>query len=153
MRAGRLRETMADAVERIHKTRDDVQAVLARIKTDDDEEEMDESHKDLKDAARKLKKGLDEKEKLFRDISEKQDIAPSKNVGSKLRFPMRAASSSWDKPTAAAVRYLEIGEKALQEALAELNNFLTEDVAAFRKKVREAGIELLPDADPLKLPG
>ena len=65
---------------------------------------------------------------------------------------MRIAGSSGDAPTAAAVRYMEIGEKALAEALAELNAFLAEDVAAFRKQVREADIVLLPESEPLEMP-
>lgn len=152
MRAGQLQETMADAVERIHETRHDVEAVIARIKKEDDEGEKDDGEKALKDVADKLLKALDEKEKLFRNISEKQDIPPQDNVRRKLSYPMRAAASSWEAPTAAAVRYLEMGEAALKEALEELNALFVDEVSAFREKVREAGVELLPEVAPLKMP-
>lgn len=154
MRAGKLQEAMADAVEKIHKIRDDVTAVTARLEKDDDKEkgEKDGATEALTESARALEKGLDAKEKLFRNISEKQDIPPSDNVRSKLSFPLRAAASSWEKPTDAAVRYLEIGEAALRAALDELNRFVDEEVSAFRQKVCAAGIELLPEGDRLEMP-
>ncbi len=152
MRAGCLQETMADAVERIHKTRDDVDAVLARLEKDEADGEEEGPAKALIEAAGELKKSLDEKEKLFRHIGKKQDIPPQRNVRRKLGYPMRAAASSWNRPTAAVLRYMEQGEAALRAALDELNAFFEKEVSDFRKKVREAGVELLPEVAPLKMP-
>ena len=64
---------------------------------------------------------------------------------------MRSIGSSWDAPTPAQLAYLDRAEKQTRDALEDLNRLFTGDVAAFRAKVRELDVQLLPDLPPLKI--
>jgi hypothetical protein len=153
MRAGALQETMTEAVERIRKTRKDLQAVTERVKKPEEankhEEagETDAKDKELLKAAKSLKKKLDEIEALFTSTSEKQDIPRTRNVSRKIGSAMRSASSSWNAPTDAQKTLLAKAEQALEEALNKLNLFMDEEVASFRKQVREADVMLFPEVE------
>jgi hypothetical protein len=152
LRAGALQETMTEAVERIGKTRQDLQVVIAKAKKEDgkdgegDQEQKESAGGDegsnLLKSAKALEKRLDEIEKLFWNTSDKQDIPRERNVSRKIGAAMRSVTSSWDAPAAAQKTLLAEAEQAVEEALGALNRFFEEEIAAFSKQVREAGIRL-----------
>ncbi|MHC4943632.1 MAG: WD40/YVTN/BNR-like repeat-containing protein [Planctomycetota bacterium] len=158
MRAGALQDLAAEAVSRIAQTKADIETVIARKQKDKEKEfnarkrlikkAMDEDP--LVQAAKSMKKGLEKVEVLFRNPSAKQDIPPRKNAVSKIGRVLRSLQSSWDAPTGAQLRYLDEAEKALKQALEEFNRFFEEEVTDFRKRVNEAGINLLTERAPIQ---
>jgi hypothetical protein len=78
-------------------------------------------------------------------------LLPDNDLESRIGSSARAIGSSWDAPTPAQLATLNLAEKDLRTALDDLNKYLTTDVAAFRAKVRDAKIELLPDYGPLTI--
>ncbi len=65
---------------------------------------------------------------------------------------MGGLQSSWDAPTPAQMATLSEGRAKLAKALAELEKFLTQEVAPFRQAVKEEGISLLPETKVPSLP-
>jgi hypothetical protein len=55
-----------------------------------------------------------------------------------------------DPPTPTTLRYFETAEKALDAYLVDFNRFYAEDVAAFRRQVVAAGLELVPEVGALR---
>ena len=52
-----------------------------------------------------------------------------------------------------ADRLLAEAEATLQAVLAEVNKFFAEDLAAFRKKLQDSDLRLLPELPPLAIEG
>ena len=157
-RAGALQDKTVDAIDRVVRTRVDVDAVTARLrKVDADakskadrEGTKPEDHKDLLADAGKLKKKLETLERTLRQPEGFGGILPDTDVESRVNYVSGSLASSWDAPTPAQLAYLAAAEKHLQAAVADLNRLFAEDVAPFRAKVKEAGVtELLPEAPPL----
>ena len=157
-RAGAVQETLTTAIERIQKTRSDVDAITARLRKEEEDAKRtggkeDPSRKDLMAAARTLKQGLDRLEKrLWNNPETASGIVPDNDLESKVSYATRVLSSSWDLPTPAALAYLTQAEELGQEVFADVNRFFAEDVAAFRSKVQGAGIQFLPEWGALEVP-
>jgi photosystem II stability/assembly factor-like uncharacterized protein len=157
-RAGTLLSTVADAVDRITRTRTDVNAITAKLRKQDEEAKRtnpdaeDPARKDLLATARRLNQGLDALEKRFWHSDQIKGLLGDTDLESRIGGSARAIGSSWDAPTPAQLATLNLAEKDLKAALDDLNKFLATDVAAFRTKVRDAKVELLPDYGPLTIP-
>jgi photosystem II stability/assembly factor-like uncharacterized protein len=157
-RAGKLMGTVADAVDRITRTRTDVNAVTAKLRKQDEEAKRanpdaeDPARKELLASARRLLKGLDTLEKRFWHSEQLRGLLPDDDFESRIGGSARSIGSSWDAPTPAQLSTLDRSERDLKNALNDLNKFFAEDVAAFRAKVRDAKVELLPDDGPLQVP-
>ncbi|MGH9788240.1 MAG: hypothetical protein ACRD4U_06015, partial [Candidatus Acidiferrales bacterium] len=67
---------------------------------------------------------------------------------SKARYVLRSLGSSWDSPTEAQRTYLRQAEAAADAVLKDFNQLFGSEVADFRRRVREARIELLPEEAP-----
>ena len=101
--------------------------------------------RDLKKAARDLRKKLDTVEKKLYTPSSTRGIIDESGVAfSQADIARRSIESSWDRPTAAQLVALEQAEALAKTALAEVDRVWAEDVAAFRQRVEAAGIGLLP---------
>jgi len=157
-RAGDLMGTVADAVDRITRTRTDVNAVTAKLRKQDEEAKRtnpdaeDPARKELLASSRRLLKGLDTLEKRFWHSDQLRGLLPDDDLESRIGGTARGIGSSWDVPTPAQIATLDRSERDLKSALDDLNKFFSEDVAAFRAKVRAAKVELLPDDGPLQVP-
>lgn len=155
LRAGHLQEIVATAVERIQQTRADVKAVLTKLKGREEKKEKSADGRspveDLKKAAEDLQQKLKALEKRFWQPPDTKGIVAETDVLSRLRYVQRAIASHWNRPTPAQQAYLNRVEAQLRDVLRDFNRFFEEDVAAFRRRVRGANIELLPKAKPLKL--
>ncbi|MFQ5695800.1 MAG: hypothetical protein ACE5HB_07420, partial [Terriglobia bacterium] len=101
--------------------------------------------------ARELKKALKDMERRLWVPPGTKGIVGDTDVLSKVSFLLRAFSSSWEAPTDAQLTYLRQADALAQEVFADFNRLFDEQVAAFRRQVQEAGIELLPPREPLAL--
>jgi hypothetical protein len=144
LRAGRLQETAAAAIERIQKTRADIDAVAAKLRKDDPTAEPDP----LVKSGTTLKEKLDKLERRLWTPPKTKGIVAETDVWSKIGYPLGAMQSSWDAPTAAQLTYLENAEAELRKVLEEFNQVFAEEVARFRE---DAAKLQLPEPE-LKVP-
>jgi photosystem II stability/assembly factor-like uncharacterized protein len=149
LRAGRVQETIAEAIERVQKTRTDVDAVIAKLKKPEDTASKEPDP--LTKSANALKEKLDKIERRLWTPPKTKGIVAENDALSKIGYPMNAMQSSWDAPTSSQLDYLTRAETATREALADLNKLFAEDVAKFREEVRKQNLVLLPDVTPLEL--
>jgi len=160
-RAAKLQSTVADTVDRIARTRTDVNAVTAKLRKQDEEAKRtnpdapgaeDPARKELLASAKRLLKSLDTLEKRFWHSDQLRGLLPDDDLESRIGTSARSIGSSWDAPTPAQISTLDRAEKDLKAALGDLNKFFSEDVAAFRAKARDAKVDLLADDGPLQVP-
>ena len=158
MEAGRLQERVATAVERVHRTRADVATLLERAKKEQEEarrtgEEPSaaakQAAKDLATTGRKLQERLTAIEKKLWQAPDTKGIVASDDALSAIQYASGAISSTWQEPTPAMRSYLNEAERRVGVALAELDEVMAGDVAAFRAKVKETELRLLPEWEPL----
>ncbi|MDQ7052603.1 MAG: hypothetical protein Q9P14_06830 [candidate division KSB1 bacterium] len=146
-RVGQKIEIITEVVNRVKTLRKRIDQVLEQVKDRDDD-----AAKDLKKAARRLKKRLMKVVTQFVDPPDREGIYPrDRTVIAKLGYVARSLSTSYDKPTQAQLTYLRQAEALLEKRLADVNQVLTTDVAAFREKVQAANLELVPEYQPLDL--
>jgi photosystem II stability/assembly factor-like uncharacterized protein len=146
LRAGRVQETTTAAIERIQKTRADIDAIAAKLKKDEPGAEPDPLIK----TGATLKEKLDKIERRLWSPPKTKGIVAETDVWSKIQYPIYALQSSWDEPTAAQLGYIERAETDLRNALAEFNKLYAEDVAKYREDVRKANLVLIPEEKPIE---
>jgi photosystem II stability/assembly factor-like uncharacterized protein len=148
LRAGHLQDAGITAVTRLRKTRADVETAAAKIASD------------APPADRlKLQKAAESLLAKIGALDQRLRLAPEQPLGlprdplvmEKIWAPVDALQTSMDPPSPALLAQLERGEKALAAFLVDLNRFLAEDVEAFRKQIAAAGLELVPEAAPVRL--
>jgi photosystem II stability/assembly factor-like uncharacterized protein len=156
-RAGDLQNAVADAVNRILATREDVKTVLAKLDTRKKERERsaggtsgEDPDKTLTQAARQLQKKLGEVERRFYVPVDTKGIVEDQTAQRRIQYAGRALGAL-SKPTANAEAYMAQAETTVREALADFNKLFTEDVTAFQKQVAEAGIGLLASQPPIEV--
>lgn len=147
VRAGKLQETTTAAIERIRKTRADIDAVLAKLKKDDDT--ADKEPDPLTKSGNDLKKKLDAMERRLWTPPRTKGIVAETDAMSKVQYPLQSLQSSWDAPTAAQLAYLTYAESALKGVLAEYNKLFGDDLAKFRDAVRSQNVSLFPEYEPI----
>jgi hypothetical protein len=151
-RAGAMQEAVAEAVTRILETRDDIDRVLALAKKDDDaDDEEDDPYDTLRKAAGDLKKSLAGMEKRLREPPDTKGIIARDNALSRIRQLYFLMSSSWDAPTPSQMDQMGTVGSQVDEVLDEFNHLYTDQVDTFRRQVREAGIQLFADKEPLQV--
>jgi hypothetical protein len=150
MRAGKLSESVAVAIERIQKTRADIDSVSAKLKKSEDA--ADKTPDPLVKSGAELKKRLDEMEKRLWTPPKTKGIVAETDALSKITYPLYSLQSSTDAPTAAQLAYLQRGEALLRAVVTDYNKLFAEDVARYREAVRKSSVNLLPEEDPLTVP-
>ena len=154
LRAGKLYETVTTAIERIQKTRADIDAVLAKQKKDDDAPAASDAEKKpdpIAKAAGDLKKKLDAMERRLWVPPKTKGIVAETDVQSKISYPLSSMQSSWDAPTPSQLAYLDRAEAELRDVLADYNRLFAVDVAQFREEVRKQNVQLLPELEPIEI--
>ncbi|HEX4964237.1 MAG TPA: hypothetical protein VF173_25670 [Thermoanaerobaculia bacterium] len=149
-RLGVLNDALADAVERLRKTRSDVDALLAKMPKKEGAP-ADAKPDPLAEAGGKLKDALT---KLERRIWTPYDIAgiqPDTDVLSRVGYPFGYILSSWAPPSPTHQEYFRQAETAVAALLADFNKLYATDVAAFRKQVDDAKLRLLPEEKPIEV--
>src|SRR5215212_2939612 len=143
LRAGALQEKTTEAIERIRKTRADIDAVAAKLKKDD--EPADQEPAPLVKSGNDLKKKLDAMERRLWTPPKTKGIVAETDALSKVQYPLQSLQSSWDAPTPAQLAYLTYAEGTLREVLADYNKLFAEEVAKYRDEVRKQNLVLLPE--------
>ncbi|MEA2692699.1 MAG: hypothetical protein QOJ16_2086, partial [Acidobacteriota bacterium] len=170
-RAGELQEVAVTALERITRTRADVDAVAAKARqaaqAAEDERRAKGTIADkavnpasgkpadppIVLAADKLKKGLDGLEKRLWVSPDTKGLIDDDTVLGKINYAQGAIGSAMTPPTAAQQEYLRQAGAALDSFLADFNRFYAAEVPAFRQQAAGEKIELLPDLPPLQARG
>ena len=147
MRAGKLAESVTAAIERIQKTRADIDSVSSKLKKPNDA--TDKTPDPLVKSGAALKKRLDEMERRLWVPPKTKGIIADVDVMSKVSYPLNSMQSSWDAPTEAQLAYLERAETQVRTVLADFNRLFAEDVAKYRDEVRKANVVLFPEEPPL----
>ncbi|HYO78810.1 MAG TPA: hypothetical protein VE010_20280, partial [Thermoanaerobaculia bacterium] len=148
LRAGALQETASEALDRIARTKTDIDAVNAKLKKDDPKADPDPLVKTGND----LKEKLDAVGKRLRIPPQTRGIVADTDVWTKIGFPIYAMQSSWDAPTEAQLQYLARAEAQLRIVLADVNKVFADDVAKYREQVRAGNnLVLLPEEKPLEV--
>ncbi len=149
-RARGTQESVIAAIDRIAAVRADIDVVQKKLdaadkaRKKDGGEEGEDPNRGLKKAAKDLKTKLDAAErKLYIPSSTKGIVDESGTAFSQIQDARRSLESSWDPPNATQLAELDRAEATAKAALAGIDRLWTEDVAAFRKLVEDAKIELL----------
>jgi photosystem II stability/assembly factor-like uncharacterized protein/ribonuclease HI len=152
-RIRRIQEATVDAIERIAATRKDVEVVLQKLQPKDKKAEpsKDDPNKALKDAARDLQKKLSEMEKRLWVSPDVKGIIDDRSLIAEVDAASDPVLSTFEPPSATARTYLEQTEAVARKTFADFNKLFAEDVAAFRRKVGEARIELLPEQEAISI--
>lgn len=103
-------------------------------------------------AARELRRKLDAEEKRLYVPPSTKGIVDDRTPLSWVQGALFSLDSSWDPPDATQRAELQQAETVTAAALQGVNRLMSEDVAAFRKQVAEAHIDLLPAEPPITLP-
>jgi hypothetical protein len=135
LRAGQLQESVTEAIERIQKTRADIDALK---KPDNDEPSP------LTASARSLKRKLDAMERRLWSPPKGKDLNPPTDVMSQLRSPLQGLQSSFDAPTDAQLAWLAKAEAAYRAVLPDYNKLFAEDVAKFFEMAKKQEVEQKP---------
>jgi hypothetical protein len=161
--AGALQETLTTAIDRLKRTQQDVATLLARHAaakaeakraaggvpaTGDDAEDEDE----LARRGKKLEKAVGEQIERLWTPPGGQDIPPDTTPWDDVGRAGWMLGADWAAPTPAQRRYLAIARAAVARAVGEVNRFYAEEVAPFRQAVRDSGLALLPEHEPLAAP-
>ncbi len=152
-RAGALQAKLSEAIDRVRDTRADIDVVLKKLQEQKQDKKGDEKQgKELTEAGRALQRALTAMEKRLWVPPRSRGILPDTDVMVKARYVLRSLGSSWDKPTDAQLTYQRQAEAEAEKVLADFDQLFASQVADFRRRVREAGVELLPeklaDAEP-----
>lgn len=144
---GRKLELIAEAVDRIQKTRKGIDAIVEQIA-----DRKDSTAVDLRKSADDLKKALSNvSDQLIEPPDQKGLFAEDRTAAAKLGSLNQSIQSSWDAPTDAQMRSLRQAEQFISAVLKEFNQLFTDRVAAFKKKVDAMKFSLFPEQKLLDL--
>jgi hypothetical protein len=146
LKLSRHLEVVAEAVDRIQKTRKAIDAALGQLK-----ERKDEVSKNLRKESSDLKKTLTKvADKFIDDPAAVQGMTRRPNtVSSRLGSVLRSLGSSWDAPTPTQLTSLRQAESIFEEALRDFNKTFSDAVPAYKTKVEQAKLSLFPEGDTL----
>ncbi len=170
LHAGALQEAAVEAVERIARIRADVESSVAKAKQASearraaerrDGKDVDqgrgrrqgdddaEASSPLADAAEKLEKGLADLDKRLWNRPDAQGLLAPEDILDQISIAGSAVTGQWDPPSPAQLETLDQLGGRLDGFLADFNRFCAADLAAFRKRVVDAKVGLLPEDPPL----
>jgi photosystem II stability/assembly factor-like uncharacterized protein len=161
-RVAAMNDALAEAVDRLRKTRADVADVLNRYQSAKKEKEKKDpaaETKEAKDAkpdpiveaGGKLQGDLDKLERRLWVPYDTAGIQPETDALTKVYYTYGYVLSTWEPPSPSNLEYVRQAETAVQAVLADFNRFFETDVAAFRKQADDAKIRLLPETDKVEL--
>ena len=156
LEVGRLNDSAIAAIERIRATRSDLDAVAERIRLGNAEalrnEMLKEAALPLAKEAKSVREGLEKLELRFWWPRDTVGITPDTDVLSRLAYVRGYLGSSWSRPNATHLEYLRQARRELEAALADLNAFYAKEVEAYRARLAQEHLELVPALAPLALP-
>lgn len=141
-------KTAVAAVEQIGLARDDVKLIKARIDRRDEQDEA--ASKALKEQADAVVKALDELEARFRVPPKTKGIVyDDDKVMSYLSRAGAFIGSTLAPPSVTARLAVDQARAKLDAAVAAVNSYLGDELAAFRQAARDAGVGLLMNTGPV----
>ena len=102
--------------------------------------------------ARELRRKINAQERRLFVPPNTKGIVEDRTPLNRVQLALFSIDSSWDPPNPTQRLELQQAETAVATALQEVNRVMSEDVAAFRKQVAGAHVDLLPAEAPLELP-
>jgi len=157
-RVAALQDATVSAIERIKAARADIDLVVKKLEPagkDKDKEKSGKSdgepNKALTKSARDLQKKLSDLEKRLWVPPTVKGITDDRTALTRTEYAGEVLNSSWDRPNANQLASLDAAEAAAKSVLADVNKLFAEDVAAFRKQVADAKIDLLAPQPPITL--
>ncbi|HEV3075576.1 MAG TPA: hypothetical protein VHB47_14240 [Thermoanaerobaculia bacterium] len=166
-RIGELEDSVVEAIDRVRAARADLDVVVGKLRRADarEEEKKKKAGTDTPEkgaaaapgnpllrSARGLRRKLDAEERRLFVPPNTKGIVDDRTPFNRVQLALFSLDSSWDPPNPTQRAELQQAETATAAALQEVNRLLSEDVAAFRKQVAEAHVDLLPAETPLELP-
>jgi photosystem II stability/assembly factor-like uncharacterized protein len=164
--AGELQNAVVDAIDRLAAARADVDVVIAKLRRAETREQerkkaagidvppadarREEANPLLK-AARELRRKIAAQERKLYVPPGTKGIVDDRTPYNRVQGAIFSVDSSWEPPNANQRTELQQAETLTTTAVQEVNRLLSEDVAAFRKQVAEAHVELLAEP-PVELP-
>ncbi len=147
MRMGQRAEVIKEALDRITRTKAQIETVLGSMEGKDDS-----AATALRDAAKTLGQQLDSLSARFIDPPDQQGLFPYESrLLPRLMFGFFLLDSSADAPTEAQMLRLQRIESQLETTLERFNRVFADDVSAFRAQALAAGFELLGAQEPLTM--
>lgn len=143
-----LSDAVVEAIWRVRGTRDDIAAVEKKIRQaaeqarEKDPKKVDENP--LIKEGTKLKESLTALEKKLWHAPEFKGYLPNTDMLNVVNEPGGLMASSWDPPSPNHLDHLKIAEAKWRAFQPEIEKLFGGDVAAYRAKVQEAKIGLLP---------
>ena len=140
LRAGQRQNVATEAVNRLREAKQAVDDVGKRLASQDDT-----TSKALRAAGDSLKQRLTAVEQLFTGEQDIQGFSDYPNaVLARIGRVIYSVGSSWEAPTAAETAELQQAEQLWQAALTRFNALETHEVAAYRRQVQAANLEMFP---------
>jgi photosystem II stability/assembly factor-like uncharacterized protein len=146
-RLAALQAAAVTGIERIRAARADIDLILKKLDADK------EKTKSLQKSARDLQKKLTDMEQRLHVPPATKGIIDDQSVMVKAENIHESLDSSWDRPNANQLASLDAVEAQAKIVFADLNKLFADDVAAFRKQVADAKIDLLAPQTPVTLDG
>jgi len=139
-----LEETAVTSIEQIVQARSDTDTVISLIESRKQPgAEPDEALDALNDQAKRVHKGLNELEALYRVPPKTKGITYDEDkVLNRIGMARYYVGSRSGAPTATAAKYVAMAEKSLAETQVLLDGFLATELADFERAVRATGIGL-----------
>jgi len=155
-RLGAVNDVAVSALERLTTLKQDVQAVTGRIRENarragEKDRKKIEEHPVVA-AGAELGKKLEPLERRLWTSPDVKGIVEADAVLDHVGAAAFVLQSAWRPPSPSDLAYIAKAERELAAYLEDFNQFFAEEVAAYRNKVREAQVRLLPEASPLSLP-
>jgi photosystem II stability/assembly factor-like uncharacterized protein len=168
-RIGELQDSVVEAIDRVRAARADLDVVVGKLRRADAREEEKKKKAGTAPAvggpesgaaagnpllrkARELRRKLDAQERRLYVPPTTKGIVDDRTPFNRVQLALFSLDSSWDPPNPTQRAELQQAEAATAGALQEVNRLLSEDVAAFRKQVADAHVDLLPAETPIALP-
>ena len=147
--------TLSDAVGKLVDSKKDIELIkgMAEKILKDIKENKDAHPASLlvKDA-NKLLETIKELDKSLRSLPKTKGIVDtSYKVSSKIGTAWYYIGSAYGKPSVTAIQYLAVAKASLQQGVDKVNEFLTQDLAGFKKSFQASGITLLSQTEPVTL--
>lgn len=154
VRTDQLQDTLAEAVDRIRRTRADVDVVLDKVKKAQEADKAAHPEKPaeaspLVKAGGALKEKLTGLEKRLWKPYDTVGITPELDALSHLNYVGAYVTSTWAPPSPTHLEVLRQSEQEINGVITDLNRLYSTDVADFRRQVEAAKVGLLPELETL----
>ncbi|MBV8201354.1 MAG: hypothetical protein JOZ15_12090, partial [Acidobacteria bacterium] len=161
---GELQDALVEAIDRLAAARADVDVAIGKLRRADAREEARKKKagapppdkpaapSPLLRAARELRRKIDDQEKRLFVPPGAKGIVDDRTPFSRVQLALFSLDSSWAPPNPTQRVEIQQAGAVTGAALAEVNKFLGEDVAAFRKQAADAHLDLLGQEAPIEVP-